>query len=115
MGHPVGYRRHPMTSPIPGKAYEVFLAAILIMAQYLRTVRRTVLSEGRAAARVAFPGLGKVVAEPPDEVVAPPRVRNMSHLTFHAREARSARKKVQWTVFSQGRAAAPDGGGGAAG
>ena len=25
MGHPVGYRRHPMTSPIPGKAYEVFL------------------------------------------------------------------------------------------
>ena len=29
MGHPVGYRRHPMTSPTPGKAYEVFLATIL--------------------------------------------------------------------------------------
>ena len=78
----------------PGKAYEVFLAAILIMAQCLRTVRRTVLTERRAIARVAFPGLGPlapgkkssglfsakggrqprtVAAEPPDEVVAPGR------------------------------------------
>ena len=47
-----------MTSPIPGKAYEVFPAAILIMSQCLRTVRWTVLSGKRAAARVAFPGWG---------------------------------------------------------
>ena len=50
-----------------------------------------------------------------------PRVRNMSHLTFHAREARSARKTVRWTVFSEGRAVARvafpsgEGGGRAAG
>ena len=104
-----------MTSSIPGKAYEVFPAVTLIMSHCLRTVRWTVLSEGRGAARVAFPGFGKVVAEPPDEVVASPRVRSMSHLTFHAREARSSRKSVQWTVFSQGWAAAPDGGRKAAG
>ena len=38
------------TFPNPGKAYEVFPAATLIMSQRLRTVHWTVFSEGRAAA-----------------------------------------------------------------
>ncbi|MBR4501445.1 MAG: hypothetical protein IKP22_06080, partial [Clostridia bacterium] len=67
-------------------------------------------------ARIAFPGMGKVAAKRPDEVVAPSRVRSMSTCKHSTRTgARSIRKRERCAVFSEGRAAAPDGGREAAG